>query len=176
MRVSKTDTIKKRAIYVYLPSLEMAQRWKELASRQGSSISKFVTEHVENSLHQEEGEEGFVSRAELMKKVTELESQVGELSRERRMLRTLVEKLERDLKVQSARPFLDEEFEGIRSFDRDLVELLRMGKPLMDDELLEGLGLEHDDIEARKIIGKQLESLESYGLVKATNKGWVWKG
>lgn len=173
--MGKTDTIKKRAIYVYLPSLEMVQHWKELASRQDLSVSKFVTEHVENSLRQEEGEEGFMSRAELMKKATELESQVGELSRERRMLRTLVGKLERDLKVQSTRDFLDEEFEGTRSFDRELVELLRVGRSLMDDELLEGLGLECDDMEARKTVGKQLESLESYGLVKATSNGWVWR-
>ena len=39
---NKTDTIKKRAIYVYLPSQEMVDRWKESAKLQKASISKFV--------------------------------------------------------------------------------------------------------------------------------------
>ena len=53
----KTETIKQRAIYVYLPSIEMAEEWKKRAEKAGISISKFVIEHVENSLRQEEGED-----------------------------------------------------------------------------------------------------------------------
>ena len=40
--MGKTETIKQRAIYVYLPSIEMVKRWKELAKSQGASISRFV--------------------------------------------------------------------------------------------------------------------------------------
>jgi len=39
--MGKTETIKRRAIYVYLPSMEMAERWKVLAEAAGTSISKF---------------------------------------------------------------------------------------------------------------------------------------
>jgi hypothetical protein len=51
--MGKTETIKQRAIYVYLPSQEMVDRWKKLAKEHGTSISKFVAENVENSLRQE---------------------------------------------------------------------------------------------------------------------------
>ena len=47
---AKTETIKERSIYVYLPSHEMVKAWKKRAKKQGASISKFVIEHVENSL------------------------------------------------------------------------------------------------------------------------------
>jgi hypothetical protein len=50
---SKTETIKKRAIYVYLPSEEMVKEWKELAGKTGTSLSKFVIGHVMNSLGKE---------------------------------------------------------------------------------------------------------------------------
>jgi hypothetical protein len=53
-----TKTIKERAIYVYLPSLEMARDWKSKAESAGASVSKFVIDRVEDSLRREEGEGG----------------------------------------------------------------------------------------------------------------------
>jgi len=46
----KTETIKEGAVYVYLPSLEMADGWKRRADRAGVSISKFVIDRVEDSI------------------------------------------------------------------------------------------------------------------------------
>ena len=63
-QLGKTETIKKRAIYVYLPSIEWKVRWDEYARKQGTSTSKFVVEHVENSLRQEE-DSNYRSRVEL---------------------------------------------------------------------------------------------------------------
>ena len=52
----KTDTIKKRAIYVYPPSQTMADEWKSKANKVNTSISKYVIDRVEDSLRKEEGE------------------------------------------------------------------------------------------------------------------------
>ena len=46
--LGRTETIKKRAIYVYLPSIEVKGRCEEYARNQGNTLSKFVVEHVEN--------------------------------------------------------------------------------------------------------------------------------
>jgi len=54
-RKRKTETIKDRAIYVYLPSLEMVEDWKARAEKGGVSISNFVIERVEDSIRREEG-------------------------------------------------------------------------------------------------------------------------
>ncbi len=64
----KTKTIKQRAIYVYLPSLEMAQDWKDRSKKAGTSISKYVIERVEDSFRREDGEEGYTSRLELIER------------------------------------------------------------------------------------------------------------
>ncbi len=56
----KTETVKKRAIYVYLPSEEMAEEWKRIAKERKVSISKFVIECVNESLSKSESD--FISR------------------------------------------------------------------------------------------------------------------
>ena len=45
----KKKELKQRAIYVYPPT-DMANNWKKCAEKSSTSISKFVIEHVENSL------------------------------------------------------------------------------------------------------------------------------
>jgi len=72
----KTKTIKKRAIYVYLPSETMAQNWKNKADQAGTSISKFVIDKVEDSIRQEQGEEGYLNRLELINKLNKQEEEL----------------------------------------------------------------------------------------------------
>ncbi|WP_456468062.1 hypothetical protein, partial [Archaeoglobus sp.] len=72
----KTKTIKERAIYVYLPSIEMVEDWKRRAEKAGVSISKFVVERVEDSIGREENEEGYLSRADLIKRLKEAEEEI----------------------------------------------------------------------------------------------------
>ena len=58
----KTKTIKERTLHIYLPSIEMVDEWKYLAKSEGMSLSKFVQEHVQdNLLQQDEGYETRVS-------------------------------------------------------------------------------------------------------------------
>jgi gas vesicle protein len=99
--MGKADTIKQRAVYVYLPSVEQKQRWETYAGKQGTSISKFVIEHVEDSLRQEE-EPSFKSRDELWKEINELQEQIEDLRKRNRLLRHVVDKLEQErLRVQA---------------------------------------------------------------------------
>jgi chemotaxis protein histidine kinase CheA len=124
----KTETIKDRAIYVYLPSLEMVEDWKSRAEKSRVSISKFVIERVEDSLRSEDGgDETYVNRAELAKKYRDSEEELKKLRNENRLLKKLAENLDSELRRYRAQPFLEESFEGVRRFDRDLVELLKKG-------------------------------------------------
>lgn len=171
--MGKTETIKERAIYIYLPRIEMAEEWKENARKQGTSVSKFVIEHVENSLHQEE-DPGYKSRGELWRTIKELQEQLKEVEREKRILEHVVDKLEEENRKLRAEPFLEEGFQGKRKFQKDLVELLRNGGVLGNEEILSRLGVEASEHEAVKGISKQLEILESYGLVQSSPRGWRW--
>jgi len=90
--MGKTETIKQRAICIYIPSIEMAERWMALPNGAGTSISKFVAEHVENSLRQEGGE-GYRSRSSLIEE--KLSEALQEEDERIRYLDPLVEKLRR---------------------------------------------------------------------------------
>jgi len=170
--MGKTDTIKQRSIYVYLPSHDMVQRWKTLAKNSGTSISKFVAEHVENSLREEEAE--YKSRDTLIEENRNLSETLNEKERRIGHLELLVEKLEQDLRQYRAQMFTDEEFTGVRSYDKKLIELLREPGVHDNDVILSRLGIKPSEVDSIKAVSKQLELLQSYGLVKATLRGWSW--
>ncbi len=170
--MGKTETIKQRSIYVYLPSHDMVQRWKNLAKNSGTSISKFVAEHVENSLREEETE--YKSRSTLIEENRNISETLNEKERRIGHLELLVEKLEQDLRQYRAQMFTDEEFTGVRSYDKKLIELLREPGVHDNDVILSRLGIMSSEIDSIKAVSKQLELLQSYGLVKATPRGWSW--
>lgn len=171
--MGKTETIKERAIYVYLPSVELAKRWKEAAQKQRTSVSKFVIEHVENSLRQEE-EPGYKSRGELWKEIQRLREELKETAREKRLLEHVVKKLEKEVRRYRAQPFLQPDFEGVRRFQRELIEALKEGGVISSEELLSKLDIDPLEHEAVKAVYKQLEILQAYGLVEPSPRGWRW--
>jgi hypothetical protein len=174
-----TDTIKERAVYVYLPTLEMAESWKSGAKKAGVSVSKYVTDRVEDSMRREEGEkggEGYLSRLDLIRKLGDAQEELKKLREENRLLKRLSENLDRELKRHRAKPFTEEGFQGVRQFDKELVELLRKGGSLGNEEIITKLGIEPSDAEMIRAVGRQLEALQGYGLVEYTGRGWRWKG
>ncbi|MEM3881745.1 MAG: hypothetical protein QXD19_08380 [Candidatus Bathyarchaeia archaeon] len=172
----KTRTIKDRAIYVYLPSVEMVEDWRQRAERAGVSISWFVVERVEDSIRREEGEEGYLSRAELVKRLRSAEEELKSLREENRLLKRLVENLDNELKRYRAQPFMQEAFEGVKRFDKDLIELLRKGGSYTQEEILARLNIDPSDVELVRAVDRQLQALEAYGLVEYKGRGWRWTG
>jgi hypothetical protein len=170
----KTQTVKKRAIYVYLPSIEMVEDWKQRVAQANTSISKFVIEKVEDSIRRDEGEAGSQTRLELINHLSKTEDEVTELRSENRLLRQLVNNLDNELKRFRAMPFLDDEFQGVRRFDKELIDLLRRGETYTGNELLTALNINPSDTDLIKAVNKQLEVLESYGLVEYLGRGWKW--
>jgi hypothetical protein len=172
--MGKTDTIKKRAVYLYLPSIESKRRWVERADKQGISLSKFVYEHVENSLLQEEDSD-YISRKDLFNENKSLRESLSELSREKRVLSLANDRLERELRRYRSMPFVDNEFVGVRTYQKELVELLKEGGSFTSAEILSRLGIEVTEQDTVKSISKQLENLEDYGLLSSSSLGWRWK-
>jgi len=173
--MGRTETIKERAIYVYLPSVEQKKKWERQAEKLGVSISKFVIEYVENSLRQEE-EPDYKSRSELWKENNELRQQAKDLSRKCRLLEKVVDRLEQELRRYRAKPFLEEEFEGVRSYEKELINLLKSRDIVASDQIFSRLGIDPSEYGVVKAISKQLENLEAYGLVKSSPRGWKWMG
>lgn len=173
---SKTETIKQRTIYIYLPSEKMVGRWKSLAKNGGVSVSKFVQEHVENSLIQEEDDSTFSPRKDLNKRVISLEREISGLTKENRMLKALVDKLDTEVKGYRELEFLDGSFQGVRRYDTRLVDLLRRKGAVSAKEIFSLLGVDIRDTSSTLSINKQLEALEAYGVVETYPGGWRWRG
>lgn len=171
----KTDTIKERAIYVYLPSERMVAEWKKRAKKQGASISKFVIEHVENSLQQEE-DPLYKPRGELVNEINALKNELRELKDDNRQKKIVIERLEDELRKYRAEVFLEERFEGVRKYDRELIGILKRRGVVDGEELLQDLGIDPRESELVKAVSRQLDNLEAYGLVTATKRGWRWEG
>ena len=178
--MGKTETIKERAIWVYLPSLEQKERWQKLADQSGVSLSKWVIETVEEAIRPVEERE-WKPRKEIEEEIEGLKKEVSNLHSELRQQRTIRENLEKEIRKYRAEPFLAPEFEGVRRYDKELIQVLRStrsldGKPkaLTDIEILTRLNIEASEEEAVKAVSAQLTNLEAYGIVKSTPKGWRW--
>ena len=177
--VTKNKCLTDRAIYVYLPTVGMADQWKSMADKSKISISKFVIEHVENSLKQEEeNKKHYISRAELLKQLKEKDDEITKLNQDNRLLKMLADNLDKELKKYRARPFAEDKghFRGVREYDRDLIDLLRKNQTIDSDHLLKDLGISPKDTELVKAVNRQLHYLEAYGLVEPTTMGWRWTG
>ena len=153
--------MKKRAVYLYLPTVEMADEWKELADKAGLPISKFVIEHVENSLRQED-KAGYPSRTKLIKQLREKTEEAEDLQKEKRLQSHWIDRLDAELAKYRAQPFLEQEYKGTRSYEKELVELLRKKLVVDSDHLLEYLGVNPQETEIVKAIDAQLRNLEAY--------------
>jgi hypothetical protein len=171
----KTKTIKKRSIYVYLPTQKMVEDWKSKAEKSGVSISKFVIDRVEDSLRKEEGEKSYLNRLELIKQLNNAKEEKDKLRKDNKLLKKLVDNLDNELKGLRAKPFLQEEYRGVREFDKELVELLKEGKSLLPEEILFRLNIESSKTNLIKAVNNQLSILEKYGLVEYVGRGWKWK-
>ena len=77
----KTQTIKQRALYLYLPSEELTGEWKDAAKKEGLSISKWIQHHVSHSREERESNTSRTSLIEennrLRENNTGLQKQLG---------------------------------------------------------------------------------------------------
>jgi hypothetical protein len=162
-----------RYVYLYLPSAEEKAHWGGLADKAGAPLSKFVIEIVQNALADDEE---FKPRGELAKEISALRKEVKVLRDELKLKNVVLDKYETELKRYRSAAFLEDDFEGTRTHNKELVELLRKGETIDSYKILEALGINPKDSELVKAISHQLEDMEAYGMIASTSKGWKWLG
>lgn len=172
--MGKTDTIKERRVDVYLDSLERKKRWQEFAEEEDESLSKFVQKSVEYAI--EMGGPDFSIVGERSEEIQDLKDEVKELRQDVKQKDIVIEKLDFELKRHRLEPFTEEEFEGTRQYDRELIDILQSSDRIRGNEILNRLDIEPSQTDLVKAVDNQLEQLESYGLVASTPKGWRWVG
>ena len=172
--MGETESIKERRVDVYLDTLDRKDRWTRIADEEDESLSKFVQKCVEYGI--EQGGPDFVELGERAKKIQELEHEVTELRKEVNQKDIVIEKLKTDLKRTRMEPFLGEDYEGVREYDRELIQVLQNTGSITSSELVQRLNIDPSESDIMKGLDKQLQQLERYGLVDSTAHGWRWVG
>ena len=158
---------------IYFPSKEDKHRWEKVAEEKGVPLSRFVYETVEASLAGETD----APRYETVKELEQLREE-NRKQREELKLKTLVlEKYEIDLfKLKHEAFSKPTEFDGVRRYNGELVEILKRGRIINGHEILRQLSIDPGDSESVKLVSNQLQNLQGFGLVKETSSGWKWTG
>src|SRR5512137_1092433 len=164
---------KSRYVYLYLPSAADKARWESLAKEADVPLSKFVIEVVEGALAEETD---FKPRGDLVKEIGKLRSENKELRDDLNQKKIVLEKYENELKRYRSEAFLEDKYEGLRKYNKEIMAILKRGAVIDSYALLEELGIDLKETELVKAVSKQLEDLESYGLISSTQRGWRWIG
>jgi predicted RNase H-like nuclease (RuvC/YqgF family) len=152
----------------------MREHWKEYARKTGTSLSKFIIEHVENSIQKEKSEDQYHTRLDLLKQLKQLKEENQKLKKQNKMMDTVIERLESALKEKNVEPFIETDNKKYRKYGVELIELFREKGEIRKEELLEHLNIDISDFKLVSGIHKQIDELERYGIIKDRGAMWEW--
>jgi hypothetical protein len=159
-----------RQASVYFSSLADKARWEKWAKERGITLSRFIYEIVEDA--QSKGKDTLPS--ELIKNIADLKEENKKLREEVKLKSLVLEKYETELYRLRYGAFANVDSEGRRKLDEELVTLLKRGRPITGNEILEALKIDPRDSSLVQLVYNQLEGLSRYGLAKETANKWRW--
>ncbi len=159
-----------RQASVYFSSSTDKARWERWAKEKGIPLSRFIYEIVEDVLSK--GHDTLPS--ELIKNLAEQKEENKKLREELKLKSLVLEKYETELYRLRYGAFADIDTEGRRKLDEELVSLLKRGRSMTGNEILDELHIDPRDSSLIQLIYNQLEGLSKYGLVKEAANGWRW--
>ncbi|MCJ7445359.1 MAG: hypothetical protein MUO26_12695 [Methanotrichaceae archaeon] len=165
------SAFKGRYCNVYFPSEEDRQRWENWAKEAGVSLSKFIYEAVERYKEEDRSQ----SKLEIVKELAQLREENNKLREELKLKSLVMQKYETEIFKLQHEAFLQNDFSGSRRISNELVELLKRKGVWKSEDLLKALNVDAKDIDATRIIYRQLSTLQDFGLIDETSRGWKWK-
>ncbi len=173
----KTETIRKRAVTVYLPNEELVKEWKLSAKESGVSVSQFVLEAVERQRSHDYGPA--LPKLELEKQYEKTQKKLSKLQEKHDILEAAYETREQDL--NRLKEHLEQKREGPCDLDlaRDMIEVFInwVDDKIHAEEMLEVLGIPDEDLKRIQQVRKAANFLETLGLMKSSGfLTWKWLG
>ncbi len=162
---------KSRYIWLYCRSKAQKDEWQALAGKANTPLSVWCTSIIEERIAEEEDHR---PRHKIVKELESLKADNKALRDDLRQKEVVLQRYEAELRRYRAEPFQAEAFKGVRTFSKELVDILKARSHVGSYEILELLGIRPDESQAIKAVSKQLEELEKFNLVKADGKGWQW--
>ena len=170
----KMKTYQQRRIEVRVPDTETAERWKERAKESKMSLSKFIIEHVENSMNLE-GKEGQPSRGELILENRMLKERLEHATREQKTREKLVKELNDFVDTLKAdNPFYNKD-EKDPEFLKMVTGKMKRSKFIRSKDIFKVIDIEPTDTRNIKLVNFQLDFFEDCGLLDRIANGWKVK-
>jgi len=171
--LGKTETIRQRAVTIYLPTKEMVEKWKAEADLNDMSLSGFITEIVDDAMRKRSA--GMTPREELEKRLVEAETELkilkGKLESADVALKRADETIA-DYRKRLERTVPEELDAGITS---QLVTAFMKSRTILVEKIPESVGIGLDDHEGMVKVLKSLNFLRASGLVENQMFEWRWK-
>jgi arginyl-tRNA synthetase len=165
------QAFKGRYCNIYFPSEEDRQRWENWASEAGTSLSKFVYETVERYKNENRDQ----PRTDLVKELAQLREENNKIRADLRTKSLVMQKYETEIFKLQHESFLENDFRGSRQISNELIDLLKSRGTWKSEDLLKALNIDTRDIDATRIINRQLTILHNFGLIDETPRGWRWR-
>ena len=162
--LGKTKTIKQRAVYIYLPTEEMLEEWKQAARRFDMSLSRFLVEVVDDVLRK--NPQGISPRAEVEARLAQINVELTAFRHENEALRFLLQRAEEELAdyrtalSTASQPSQDDDTlrRLIRLFHGRLVWKLQ--------DFPEAMGINTGDQEGMRRLKVALDRLRELGMIE----------
>jgi hypothetical protein len=173
----KTDTIRKRAVTVYLPNEELVVEWKSTAKKSGISVSQFVLEAVERQRSHGYGDSP-LPKLELEKRYKKALNKNEKLQEKCDLLDSAFSAREQDILS------LKEQLEK-RGYPFDIglaTDMIEVFKNWPDSvihgiDMVEVLGISDGNLEKSQEVRRTADFLETLGLMKSAGLlKWKWLG
>jgi hypothetical protein len=170
----RTETLKQRAVYLYVPTEKMLAKWKTEADRFGMSLSSFLVEVIDDAMRRNPA--GLTPREKVEKELSQATSDLQAVRMQRDSFRSRLE----DSEATIAR--YRESLEDVLSYVPDekvqkkVVSLfLKRGRWQIDDFMREA-GADTGKAEDLSKIQRTIEHLKRVGLVEGDFGEWRWLG
>ncbi len=164
---------KSRYVWLYLPSKADKERWQAQADKACTPLSKWAIEIIESTLAENEE---FKPRREIMHELEVLKKENKALRDDIRQKSIVMERYEGELQKHRSQSFLSEDYQGMRRYNKEIVDLLKSRGQADSYKILETLGIDPRESELVLAVSKQLEELEAFGFVETDGRSWQWIG
>ena len=162
---------RERRTEVYFPSEKFLEKWKGLAKSKKMPLSSWIFSTVERAL-----DDSAVPTQDITKEKIILQEENRTLRRDLESVTKLMEAYKTEAFTLRNEIFLQKDLRGSGEFDEHLVRALRSGGVWRAPDLLKEMDVDMKDIDAIRIVTKQLHTLQDLGIVRESAMGWKWVG
>jgi len=170
----RTETLKQRAVYLYVPTEKMLTKWRTEADRFGMSLSGFLVEVIDDAMRRSPS--GLTPREKVEKELIQATSDLQAVRMQRDSFRSRLE----DSEATIAR--YRESLEDVLSYVPDekmqekVVSLFLKHRRWRTDEFMRVMGVDSGKPEELSKLQGTIEHLKRIGLVEGDFGEWRWLG